>query len=96
MQGMINSFAIVFTESNSYKVKTRLSSMAVMTIDDHPRYVELEVLEGSQAAEITAQIIWSLGTHEVEQGPGRLGVFSPNQHNASVSSWRSRSLILSV
>ena len=46
-----NSFAIVFTESNSYKVKTRLSSMAVMTIDDHPRYVEFEVLEGSQAAD---------------------------------------------
>ena len=48
MQGMINSFAIVFTESNSYKVKTRLSSMAVMTIDDHPGYVELE---SSQAAD---------------------------------------------
>ena len=41
-----NSFAIVFTESNSYKVKTRLSSMAVMTIDDHLGYVELEFLEG--------------------------------------------------
>ena len=51
MQGMINSFAIVFTESNSYKVKTRLSSMAVMTIDDHPGYDELEFLEGSQAAD---------------------------------------------
>ena len=25
--------------------------MAVMTIDDHPGYVELEVLEGSQAAD---------------------------------------------
>ena len=46
-----NSFAIVFTESNSYKVKTRLSSMAVMTIDDHPGYVKLEFLEASQAAD---------------------------------------------
>ena len=80
-----NYFAIVFTESNRCKVKTRLSSMAVMTIDDHPRYVELEILEGSQAADHSTQ----------EQGPGtrETRVFSPN---LVVNNKMRRSLILSV
>ena len=69
-----NSFAIVFTESNSYKVKTRLSSMAVMTIDDHPGYVELE---SSQAADHSTNYL-VFGDSRSGAGTRETRVFSPN------------------
>ena len=43
--------------------------MAVMTIDDHPGYVELE---GSQAADHSTNYLVFGDSRRVEQGPGRL------------------------